>query len=213
MSIQSERILEILKKNEVSYGELSKLTGIPKSALQRYATGETTKIPIDRLESIAKVLNTTPAYIMGWEDEAHPLPGNAIPLSEMDFVNIPIIGRVAAGVACFAESNIIGYQPVESKYIQNGEEYAFLRVVGDSMYPKLEDGDLVLVRCQASVDNGAFAVVNIDNEDGVVKKIIYGDDFIELVSINPMYPPRRFEGEDVLRIRVFGLVKQIVRKL
>lgn len=205
--------LKILREQaHLTQEEVGNKIGVTKATVNRYETGE---IDIKRTIAVklAKVLNTTPAYIMGWEDEAHPLPGNAIPLSEMDFVNVPIIGRVAAGIACFAESNIIGYQPVESKYIQNGEEYAFLRVVGDSMYPKLEDGDLVLVRCQASVDNGAFAVVNIDNEDGVVKKIIYGDDFIELVSINPMYPPRRFEGEDVLRIRVFGLVKQIVRKL
>lgn len=205
--------LKILREQaHLTQEEVGNKIGVTKATVNRYETGE---IDIKRTIAVklAKVLNTTPAYIMGWEDEAHPLPGNAIPLSEMDFVNVPIIGRVAAGIACFAESNIIGYQPVESKYIQNGEEYVFLRVVGDSMYPKLEDGDLVLVRCQASVDNGAFAVVNIDNEDGVVKKIIYGDDFIELVSINPMYPPRRFEGEDVLRIRVFGLVKQIVRKL
>lgn len=70
MSIQSKRILEILKTSKMSYGELSKLTGISKSALQRYATGETAKIPIDRLEDIAKALNTTPAYLMGWEESA-----------------------------------------------------------------------------------------------------------------------------------------------
>jgi phage terminase large subunit len=56
------------------------------------------------------------------------------------------------------------------------------------------------------------AVVMIDEEDGVVKKIVYGPDFIELHSINPMYPVRRFENEDVTRIRVFGLVREIKRK-
>ena len=88
----------------------------------------------------------------------------------------------------------------------------FLRVVGDSMYPLFMEGDLVLVRCQSSVDSGSYAVVMIDEEDGVVKKIVYGPDFIELHSINPMYPVRRFENEDVTRIRVFGLVREIKRK-
>ena len=45
----------------------------------------------------------------------------------------------------------------------------------------------MLVRCQSSVDSGSYAVVMIDEEDGVVKKIVYGPDFIELHSINPMY--------------------------
>lgn len=67
MSDISNRILDILLSKNISYGELSELTGIPKSALQRYATGQTEKIPIDRLELIAKAIGTTSAYLMGWE--------------------------------------------------------------------------------------------------------------------------------------------------
>lgn len=81
------------------------------------------------------------------------------------------------------------------------------------MYPKFEEGDLVLVRCQSSVDSGSYAVVLIDDEEGVIKKIVYGPNFIELHSINLMYPVRRFENENVLRIWVFGLVRSIKRKL
>lgn len=68
MSEISNRILEIILAKEISYGELSVMTGIPKSALQRYATGQTEKIPIDRLEKIASAIGTTTAYLMGWED-------------------------------------------------------------------------------------------------------------------------------------------------
>jgi repressor LexA len=60
-------LLDLIKKEDVSYGELSIKTGIPKSALQRYATGKTEKIPLDRIEQMAKALHTTPAYLMGWE--------------------------------------------------------------------------------------------------------------------------------------------------
>lgn len=68
MSDLSERILSLITKNDISYGDLSKLTNIPKSALQRYATGETEKIPINRIKAIANALNVSAAYIMGWED-------------------------------------------------------------------------------------------------------------------------------------------------
>lgn len=71
MSEISERILALIEQKDISYGELSKITNIPKSALQRYATGETPKIPIPRVEAIAKALGASAAYIMGWEDNSH----------------------------------------------------------------------------------------------------------------------------------------------
>ena len=83
MSKISNRILEILSEKEISYGELSYRTGIPKSALQRYATGETEKIPVDRLELIAASIGTTPAYLMGWIDEKKSATDNDDGLSEL----------------------------------------------------------------------------------------------------------------------------------
>lgn len=69
MSTIASRIMDVMKNKNITYIELSKATGISKSALQRYATGETAKIPLDRLESIANALKITPAYLMGWEEE------------------------------------------------------------------------------------------------------------------------------------------------
>ena len=212
MNIQAERILEIIQTRDISYGELSKLTGIPKSALQRYATGETAKIPLERIVSIANALEVPPAYIMGWSDSIFNTPGNVIPVPDEPVIQIPVIGRVAAGLNCFAEENVIDYEPVFRSEINAAETYVYLKVIGDSMYPKLEEGDLVLVQCCDSVDSSSYAVVIVDNEDGVIKRVVYDKDHIELQSVNPMYPPRRFDGRDVERIRVFGLVKEVKRK-
>lgn len=71
MSDISDRILAIIQEKELSYGDLSDKTGIPKSALQRYATGQTEKIPIDRLQKIASAIGTTPGYLMGWDAEPY----------------------------------------------------------------------------------------------------------------------------------------------
>lgn len=203
-----EKIRQLRKEHSLTQTELGAKIGVQKAAIQKYEKGTVTNIKRDSLIKLAKILDTTPEYLLGWEET----PENVESTDGTEFINIPIIGRVAAGVTCFAENNITGYEPVMKKDISGSEQYAFLRVVGDSMYPVFMEGDLVLVRCQTSVDSGSYAVVTIDNEDGVVKKVVYGNDFIELQSINPMYPPRRFEGEEVLRIRVFGLVKEIKRK-
>ena len=84
MSEISNRILNIILDKDISYGELSTITGIPKSALQRYATGETEKIPIDRLELIAKALGTTTAYLMGWVDNSAPTETSEREVSDDD---------------------------------------------------------------------------------------------------------------------------------
>ena len=67
MNSRSERIKKAIDDSGYSYPELEKLTGISKSSIHRYATGETKKIPIDCIEKIANATNTTSAYIMGWD--------------------------------------------------------------------------------------------------------------------------------------------------
>ena len=203
-----ERIKILRKEHNLTQEELGAKIGVQKAAIQKYEKGTVKNIKRNSLIKLAQILDTTPEYILGWDE----IPSNMEPADDADMVMIPIIGRVAAGISCFAENNIVDYEPVHKNNTLSGEQYAFLRVVGDSMYPVFMEGDLVLVRCQTSVDSGSYAVVTIDEEDGVVKKVVYGSDYIELHSINPMYPPRRFEGEEVLRIRVFGLVKEIKRK-
>lgn len=88
MSDMSARIAKAFTNKGYTYGDLSEITGISKSALQRYVTGVTEKIPIPRLESIAHALDTTPQYLTGWTDDPYDydndpngllseIPGNA----------------------------------------------------------------------------------------------------------------------------------------
>ena len=69
MSIRSERIKELVEKSGMSYQEIENLTGIKKSSLQRYASGVTTKIPLDVIEKLALAFNASQEYLMGWEEK------------------------------------------------------------------------------------------------------------------------------------------------
>ena len=73
MMTVSERIRTQMKLLDLSYGELSAATGLTKSAIHRYATGQTDKIPTEALEKLAKALGVTPAYLTGWEERPHTL--------------------------------------------------------------------------------------------------------------------------------------------
>ena len=81
------------------------------------------------------------------------------------------------------------------------------------MSPLIDDGSQILIRLQDSIDSGQVAVALIDGEEAVVKKVNYGDDWIELISVNPYYPPRRFEKSEVQRVRIVGVVKKVSKDL
>ena len=69
MSTRSERIKSLIEQSEMSYQELEKLTGIKKSSLQRYASGVTTKIPLDVIEKLSVAFNVSQEYLMGWDEK------------------------------------------------------------------------------------------------------------------------------------------------
>ena len=99
----------------------------------------------DSLIKLAQCLDTSPEYLLGWED----MPNNVEVADASNYVNIPIIGRVAAGLSCFAETNITDYEPVNKNAFAVTNHSFFLRVVGDSMYPLFYGGRPCA--CQMSV--------------------------------------------------------------
>lgn len=125
------------------------------------------------------------------------------PYSTNDQIMLPIIGKVACGFTCLAEQKIEGFASVDRSIINSGYEYAWLRVAGDSMSPKIEEGDLALIRFQDDLDAG-IGVVIVDEEDGLLKKIRHEPDKITLESFNPYYPPRVFKKEEMNRVRIVG---------
>lgn len=190
----------------ISLQELSRRTGLNKSTLQRYETGQIDKLPLERAQLIAKGLETSVEYILG-------LDGGNMELADADMIySVPVFDSVSAGFGCYADSRAVEYRPTFISNPSDAENYLWINVKGDSMSPKIEDGDRILVRRQDSVENGSVAVVMIDDE-AVVKKIKYGKTWVELHSFNPYYPVRRFEKDELMRLRVVGLVKEVSKPL
>lgn len=203
MSEISKRLLQLIEDNDISYGELSKKTNIPKSALQRYATGETEKIPITRIEVIAKALNTTAQFIMGWDEnesynnDIFSIPGiNPIPKT----YKRPRLGTIACGEPILAEENIEAYDDIPDSI-----KCDFTLICkGDSMVnARINDGDIVYIKQQSQVDNGEIAAVLIDNE-ATLKRVYIYEDKVVLQPKNTKYPPFVYTKEDMNNIRILG---------
>ncbi len=145
--------------------------------------------------------------------EANTSKSNVIFLDTKNIYLIPLFESVSAGLGSYADSDVIDYVPLYIANAAEAEETMCIRVCGDSMYPKIEEGDIIQVHKQDSVDSGTLAVVLLDKEEGLVKRVEYGLNWIELHSINPMYKPMRFTGPDVQRIQVVGTVKKIIKSV
>lgn len=213
MNERAKRIYQAIEKSGYSYPELSKITGISKSSLQRYATGETKKIPIDCIEKIAQATHTDSRYLMCWDEEPTQKEDKAYILDSSKIRQIPIYESVSAGFGASAQDYIINYMPLFIESDSEAEETLGIKVVGNSMYPKIEDGDIVQVRKQSDVDNGRVAIILIDGEEAVVKRFYHESNRIVLKSFNPEYPPRIFEGEEMSRVQILGLVKSVIKTL
>ncbi len=74
---RADRISKAIRDKGISFAELEHITGVSKSALQRYAAGETKKIPIDVIEKVAAATGVSTRYLMGWEDSDEQETGNS----------------------------------------------------------------------------------------------------------------------------------------
>lgn len=204
MSELSEKILKLITEKGISYRELSKKTNIPASALQRYSNGITEKIPINRVKAIAKALGVSAEYLIGWAEEPENEKEEGPNAEFVPTVNAPLFASVSAGFGTTREE-AIGTFPCVVRSEEEAENTLCVIVSGNSMYPEINNGDIIQVRRQPSVDYGDIAVVRVDGEY-FVKKVEYGPEYIRLVSINEDYEPIILKGAELLSCSVVGKV-------
>ena len=217
--VNTTKLKALAKSKGIKISFLCEQFGLHRSYINNIERGKAT-MPDERIHKIARILNTTYEYLTDQTDDPKPknkktpeITSNADIISTgKNIYMIPLFENVSAGFGAYADDHITDYIPMYFTNPAEASESIFITVRGDSMYPKIENGDSVLIHKQTSVDSGTIAVVLLDEEDALVKKITYGNEWIELQSINPMYPPMRFEGADVLRIKVLGAVKMILKR-
>lgn len=127
----------------------------------------------------------------------------------MDIVDIPIVGRVAAGTPILADQNVEGTFPVPAQYMSRGTNNFMLTVHGDSMIEAgIFDGDLILVQQQATANNGEIVVAMVDGfeSEATVKTFYKEDGHIRLQPQNSSMSPIIVQDAHIL-----GKVKGVFR--
>lgn len=204
--ILAENLKKYMEQNNIDRRQLCEDLDFKYSTLSEWLNAK--KYPrIDSIEIIAHYFGISISDIIEDKTTIISEPSNinyVIPNSSI--YQIPVFESVSAGFGAYASNEIIDYIPIMLHSQYDAENTISIKVSGDSMYPKIEDGDIIIVRKMSSVDSGDIAVVLLDGDEGLVKKVEYGTDWIHLISINPEYPVRKFKGEDVMRISVVGKV-------
>lgn len=200
-----ERIKHRREELGIAQTQLAEQIGSSKQNLYKYENGIIANIPADKIEAIAKALHTTPAYLMGWNDDptlpaSAALPDNIIPMPKMK--RIPLIGTIACGTPILAvqdaEDTVALPEDIDADFS--------LRCKGDSMVnARIFDGDIVYIKERPMVENGEIAAVIIGDE-ATLKRVYYtpGSDRITLRACNPVYPDMEYEGESLSHIRILG---------
>ena len=200
------------KELKLSAEDVAAALNVSRATIFRYEKGDIEKLPGTALEPLAKVLQTTVAYLMGWSDESSP--AGVTPISA-NLVTIHYAGPVAAHFNATPD-DAYEQRTIPAEWIgrRRPEDFFLATVSGDSMYPQFQDGDEILcLRCSDMGISGRIGIMLLGGGEATVKRIEYktGEDWIDLVPINPEFKPRRIEGVDLEQCRVVGRVIKVIR--
>lgn len=195
-----DRLEEALNMRDMKPAELSRLTEISEGAISQYRKGIYNATQRN-LEKLATALRVPIPWLMGISDSfSFDLPEGLTPIE--NFKKVPLIGTIACGTPILAEENITDYIDAPG-HIR--ADFA-LTCKGDSMINAgINDGDIVYIRKQQTVENGQIAAVMVGEDEATLKRFYLVDGVVTLNAENPAYPPKVFVGEEAAQIHVIGL--------
>lgn len=203
-----DRVKILREKKGMTQLELAEKLGYKsKSSVAHIENGR--DIPRAMVVTLADILDTTPAYLMGWEDEQN-IYGDDISVLSAKYDNIkpvtlkrfPMLGEIACGEPIFADEDkehcVMADMDIDADFC--------LTAKGDSMInARINDGDIVFIKEMPIVDNGEIAAVIIGDE-ATLKRVYYYREQNKLVlnPANPKYEPLVYVNDELNEIRILG---------
>lgn len=200
--IMAQNIQRLMDKHGKDRNDICRDLGFKYTTFTDWINGNTYP-RIDKIELMANYFNVSKSELV----EAHT------DSRQSQAVIIPVLGRVAAGIPLTAAEYIIDTEEISQAMAADGE-YFGLQVKGDSMEPKISNGDVVIVRKQSDADDGDLVIALVNGDDAVVKRLKKYKDGIALISTNPIYEPMFFSKSEIEEkpVEIIGKVKELRAK-
>jgi len=199
----ANRIRTALDIRNMKQADLVEKTKIGKSSISTYLSGayEPKQKNIYR---IASALDVDESWLMGFDV---PMERKNISFQTSKGIKIPVLGRVPAGVPIEAVEDIIDYEEIPVEMAKDGEFFG-LQIKGDSMEPRICEGDVVIVRKQDDAETGDLVVAMINGNEATCKRLMKYSDGIRLVPNNPSYEPLYYSNKEIEEkpVKIIGKV-------
>ena len=213
MATFSDRIKSLRLQHNLTQNDLAEKIKVNKQTISQYERG-VRRPDFDTLNELCDFFNVSSDFLLGKSDVTVRLldMDSLSLLSDNDRISlgkyrIPVVATVAAGEPIFSEESILEW--IDYDKDPRGEVFG-LRIKGDSMIPRLSDGDTIVVDKSAVWEDGDIVVVTVNGNDGTCKRIRKYKDGISLISLNPSYEPMFYTKEQVIElpVRVVGRVME-----
>ena len=188
-----------IKKLRMEHGysqeQLGTMLGVQRAAVQKWECGTVKNLKRETIKKLSEIFGVDPSSFI---DNEYLSYNNVISMPHMN--RIPILGTIACGTPILASENLEGETTIPEDI---NADFA-LRCKGDSMIDaRINNGDIVYIRQQPTVENGEIAAVLIDDE-ATLKRVYITENTLTLVACNSKYQPFVYTGEQLEQIRILG---------
>ena len=184
-------IVRLLDQKNRTQQELAEYVGVSQAAVSSWCSGSKTP-RMNKIDKICEFLDVNRAAILG--------TGTIKPPASTT-VRIPVFSRVAAGIPIDAIEEVVDWEEIPEDMSKTGE-YFGLKIKGDSMQPRIVEGDTVIVRQQPDAESGDIVIVRINGDHATCKRLSKYAGGISLISFNPAYEPMNYTNEQIQNIPV-----------
>lgn len=209
----SKNLKFLREKKGISKNKLGEMVGVNQTTIGRWESEEITP-SIDNVEEVAKVLNVgLPDLLI--KDLSFD-NGDLVEID--DTVQIPVLGTIKAGIPIEAQEEILEYIEIPKKWTFGGKKFYGLKISGDSMFPKYQEGDIVIFEQNEDKEmfNGKDCAVMVNGNDATFKKVLLNENGITLIPYNTAkYEMMIYSNHDIesLPIKIIGIAKEKRTKL
>lgn len=192
--IMAKNISRLMKENNIDRNKLSRDLKISYTTLSDWINAKTYP-RIDKIEMLAKYFGVEKSSLV-------ESPSKIVQLDTLPVKKIPVVSKISAGMPIYSEENLIDYIYFATKNLSSNKEEFGLQVSGDSMDKLFQEGDVVVVEKDSTVENGQLGVVLVNGYNGTVKRIRYNNDQIILIpeSNNPSHYPQVYGKDDEITV-------------
>ncbi len=201
----AETLRRLRRERKLSQGALASALQITQQAVGKWETGRSQPDP-EMLRRVADFFEVSVDTLLGGGSFSSRVSSYSAASEHL----IPVVGTVRAGFGALALEEDCG---VEYARVKDPENYFYLIVRGNSMEPRIQDGDLALVHRQSTLEDGDLGVVVFGEDgEGTLKKLIRRGNAVILQPFNPEYQPQVLVGEELDQLYIAGKVVETKAK-